>query len=115
MNNIEYDTEIKAIAACLVEDAMEHHDNDKEAALEAINDSWLHQTIDGHQWVIYYSYNHDVLRHSRNSEEYESVYDDDGLGALVREKGVNSLHMMMAYFAMYADVQQALDDAFEEI
>jgi hypothetical protein len=115
MNNSEYNAEIKSIAAELVREAMEQKDNDQEEALELINDTLLHETIDGHQWVIYYSYNLNVIQNTWNGDEYTSVYDDESLGELVREKGVDSMNTMIAFFAMYADVQSYIDDAFEAV
>jgi hypothetical protein len=115
MNNSDYNAEIKSIAAYLVSDAMEQCDNDRDDAEELINDSLLHETIDGHQWVIYYSYNLDVIQNSDNSEAYKDVYDNESIGALVSEKGVDDLNTMIAFFAMYQDVQDCIKDAFEAV
>ena len=52
------------------------YENDKEEAEEYINDTLLHETIDGHQWVIYYAYNLDIIKYSGNAE-----YAVDNLGA----------------------------------
>lgn len=110
----EYWKEIKSIAANLVSEAMQEKDNDREEAEEYINDSYLHETIDGHQWVIYYSYNDDVLKYSDNDEAYQDCYSNEDLGALVAEKGLDDAKTMMAFFAMYQDVQNHLSDAFDE-
>ena len=69
----EYWTEIKGIASNLVCEALQSveidnnnepmdFDDKKEQAMDLINDSLLHETIDGHQWVIYYAYNLDVIK-----------------------------------------------------
>lgn len=61
----------------------------------------LHETIDGHQWVIYYRFHTDVLGHSPN----DSAMWNDGL-----EMGISSHDMMRAAFcAMLADVREHSD------
>jgi len=70
MNNLEYDAEIKSIATNLVGEAMAQTDS-REDAEEFINDGLLHETIDGHQWVIYYSYNMEA----DVQEELENAFD----------------------------------------
>ena len=114
MNNSEYYLEIQSIAANLVSEAMDQCSNDKEEALELINDSLLHETIDGHQWVIYYSYNAEVIQHSSNSDAYQDIYDNESLGQLVTDRGVDSLNTMIAFFAMYTDVQELIGDCMDD-
>ena len=56
MNNIEYDKEIKELASNLVSDAEDCADGSD--VFEYIRDNGLdHEYVDGHQWIIYYSYN----------------------------------------------------------
>lgn len=63
----------------------------------------LHETIDGHQWVIY-NWAHDwVLRWSDNST---ALFDE--LGPQTAEDW-STLRMRGAYMAMYADVSQHED------
>lgn len=107
-----YNEEIKSIATDLVEELMQEHDNDREMSEDMMHDR-LHETIDGHQWVIYYAYNDDVLKYSENEEAYQGVYDNESLGQLVAERGINDLKTMMAYFAMYQDVSELLEEAFD--
>ena len=114
MNTLEYIEEIKGIAANLVCEAMQTSDNDREEAEELINDSFLHETIDGHQWVIYYSYNNDVIENSQNDEYYREIYDNESIGQIVADKGLDDLKTVIAYWAMYADVQEELEAAFDE-
>lgn len=106
-----YNEEIQDITTCLVDDMMSEHDNDREAAEEYSHDR-LHEVIDGHQWVIYYAYNDEVLKYSDNDEAYQDCYDNESLGALVDEKGIDGVKPMMAYFAMYQDVSELLEEAF---
>ena len=114
MNKSEYNEEIRDLATSMVDEAMANNDNDSNAALEAIQEDVLHETIDGHQWVIYYAYNDDVLKYSDNDEAYQDCYDNESLGALVAEKGIDGVKPMMAYFAMYQDVSELLEQAFDD-
>ena len=75
MDNHEYWKEVNGIAANLVSESMGDNDNDRDAAEEEINDTRLHETIDGHQWVIYYSYNLDVIKHSDNEDYYNDNFE----------------------------------------
>ena len=108
----EYCNEVHFIAESLVKDAMEANDNDRSAAEDQIYDYMLHETIDGHRWVIYYSYHDDVLRYSDNSNSYIDQFGNDDAGQVLKERGLNGLKTVMAYFAMEQDVRDCLDDAF---
>ena len=110
----EYWTEIKGIAADLVTEAMEQAENDKDKAEELINDSLLHETIDGHQWVIYYGYNLDVIKYSDNEDYYNDNFGADSLAASLEQGGLDTLHCHIAFWCMYADVQEQLETAFNE-
>ena len=79
-----------------------------------INDSRLHETIDGHQWVIYTSYNLDVLRHSDNEDAYIDNFGGEDAAHLLKDRGISGLHAVMAYCAMEQDVQSILSDALDE-
>lgn len=122
MNNItfsEYRKEIEELATCLVDDAIDALEYDKEeitreSVEDIIMDSLLHETIDGHQWVIYYAYNDEVLTHTEFPEAYQDVYSNEDLGQLVAEKGFDSAKMVMAFYAMYNDVLSQIDWAIGE-
>ena len=79
-----------------------------EAVEEAINDSILHETIDGHEWIIYYSYNLDILQHSAN-EDY-MIDNLGGASEVLESSGLQGLHQALAYWALYADVQEAIQE-----
>lgn len=108
----EYWSEVNSIAAYLVSEALEQSDNDSDQAMELINDTLLHEAIDGHQWVIYYSYNLSVLEHSENTD----YGVDNGLvdTSIITERSLNDFHTALAYWALYADVQNLLDDKMQE-
>lgn len=110
----QYVTEINSIAADLVQRAMDENDNDREQAEEAINDRMLHEDIDGHQWVIYYAYNMPVIQYSDNAEYMVDNFGGEAVEAAVKDGGMSGLHTAVAFWAMYADVQDRLDQAFDE-
>jgi hypothetical protein len=117
MTNItatDYAAEIKATAFNLVDEVMLETAN-RDEALELINDTRLHETVDGHQWVIYCAYNLPVLEHSDNADYMEENLGDDCIAAALKDGGVNGLHTALAYWALYADVQDAINDRFDEI
>tara|TARA_B100000768_G_scaffold168165_1_gene172827 strand:+ start:360 stop:722 length:363 start_codon:yes stop_codon:yes gene_type:complete len=117
MNTItatDYTAEVKATAFNLVEEVIQETET-RDEALELINDSRLHETIDGHQWVIYYAYNLPVLEHSDNAYYMEENLGDDCIAAALKQGGINGLHTALAYWAMYADVQEAIEERFYEI
>jgi len=107
----EYYGEISSLAEMMTEEVLSETIGDREAAEEIINDSRLHETIDGHQWVIYYAYNLDVLQYSRNDDYFEE--NIGGADQVLKDGGISQLHMVMAYWAMYADVQEYLDEAMD--
>lgn len=117
MNDITrtaYYEEIRSIADSLVSDAMEQCENDRDAAEESINDSMLHETIDSHQWVIYTAYNLDVLKHSESQDAYTDNFGADDAGHVLKDRGIDGLHAVMAYCAMEQDVRNVLNDAFDD-
>ena len=110
----DYTQQIDAIANDLVREAMEQSDNDRDAAEELINDSLLHETIDGHQWVIYCAHNLSVLQYSHNDEYMLDNLGEDSAVEALKSGGLAGLHTALAYWAMYADVQEQLESALDE-
>ncbi len=103
-----YWKEVRELAEGIVEEALADNDGDREAAEEEVNDTRLHETIDGHQWVIYYAYNLDVLKYSDNAEYMSDNFGGESLEASIKEGGIDMLHTRMAFWALYADVQGAI-------
>ena len=102
MTRQDYWQEVRSLAGSIREDAIERH----EAGVDwddAISEA-LHETIDGHQWVIYTAYNFDVLRFSDNSGY--SV-ENFGVETVVSNGDIN--WAVLAYGALYADVSERMD------
>lgn len=114
MNSQEYWAEIQSIANNLVDETMQETDNNRDEAEELINDSRLYETIDNHQWVIYCSYNLDVIKHSDNEDYYADNFGAESLAYSLEQGGLSNLHCHIAFWCMYADVQDYLDSAFDE-
>ena len=111
----QYWNEVQSIAVSIAEDAMSYCGNNREEAEELINDSLLHETIDGHQWIIYYAYNLDVYQYSDNSDYYIDNFGGDDAAYVLKEKGLDGLHQALAYWSLYADVQDKISEALDGI
>ena len=111
----QYWNEVEALANQIAQDAMEQTDNDRNEAEELINDSLLFETIDGHQWVIYNAYHLDVLQYSDNSDHYVAEFGTEDAALVLKERGLDGLHQALAFWALYADVQEKISDALDEI
>ena len=100
----EYNKEVNDLAYDLYDEALEQNDNDHESAMDAISDNLLHELVDGHQWIIYTFSNELVARFSDNDEAYLDCYDNESIGQLVSDKGLDAVKPIIAYFAMYQDI-----------
>jgi len=110
ITRIEYWTEIESIASNLVEENKEVAGEQGHCVLELINDNDLDcETVSGHQWIIYCSYNLEVIQHSDNEDYMQDNLGDECLGHALKKGGLNGLHQAIAYHAMLADVQDELD------
>ena len=115
INNSQYWNEVQSLAVSIAEDAMAHCDNNRDEAEDLINDSLLHETIDGHQWIIYYAYNLDVYQYSRNSDYYIDNFGGDDAAFVLKEKGLDGLHQSLAFWSLYADVQDNISEALDGV
>lgn len=118
MSNItssQYWNEVQSLAVSIAEYAMAQCDNGRDDSEELINDSLLHETIDGHEWVIYNSYNLDVYQHSGNSDYYIDNFGGDDAACVLKEKGLDGLHQALAFYAFYADVQDKISEALDGV
>ena len=113
LSSIEYETEIQSIADNMAAEALADNDNDIDAARDDIFDSRLHETINGHRWVIYNAYNADVMRHSDNEDYYIDNFGAEDAGAVLKERGLSGLHNVIVFWCMYADVSELIADALE--
>ena len=108
--SIEYHREICDLAGSLYSEALEQNDNDHDLAVVAIHDHLLSELVDCHQWVIYTYSNGLIERFSDNAKAFMDVYDNESIGALVADKGLDAVKPIIAYFAMYQDISDRLND-----
>ncbi len=103
----EYWAEIQSLAQGLIDEALEHGPHGKEATADElrdhIHDAALHETIDGHQWVIYNWAHSYVLRHSPNDEVY---FQDFGP---IEANSLSDVSVRCVFCAMERDVSEALE------
>ena len=109
-NSSEYYSEVGNLASDLYDEALAQNGNHSGSAMDAIQDGMLHELVDGHQWVIYTYSNELVARFSSNSEAYLDYYDNETIAQIVSDKGLDAVKPIIAYFAMYQDVSEALDE-----
>ena len=96
----DYWTEVAELAKSITAEAREH---DRE-----IGDV-LHETIDGHEWVIYTYMAQQVLVHSPN-DGY--AVEEFGIDAVIQDGSLN--WSALAFGAMYADVSEHSDFAADD-
>lgn len=109
-----YIKEVKDLAFDLLAETMSDNNNDREVAMEKIQDCLLHETIDGHEWIIYTYYNQLIVNFSNNDDAYLDVYSSEDLGELIKEKGLDAVVLSRAFYAFHQDVQDALHEIEEE-
>ena len=119
MSNItsssQYWIEVQSLAVAIAEDAMSQCDNSREEAEELINDSLLFETIGAHQWIIYNAYNLELLQYSDNSDRYVDEFGTEDAAIVLKESGLDGLHQALAFWALYADVQEKIEEALNEV
>ena len=106
----EYHNEINDLAYDTYHEALDQNDNDHDLAIDAIHDHLLHELVDSHQWVIYTYSSELVEQFSANAEAFKDIYDNESIGALVAERGLDGLKPIIAYFAMYQDISEAISE-----
>ena len=111
----EYRAELKYLAASLLDENKEEASERGDSVLEFIMDNGLdHETVDGHQWMIYYSYSLDIIKHSSNEDYMVDNLGDESLGHALKNGGLNGLHQAIAFYAMLADLNEALYELEKE-
>lgn len=108
-----YWEEIKSIALAVFEETMSEHDNDIDSAEDHFYDN-LHETLDGHSWVIYNHYNLEVLQHASNPEAMIDSMGAEEAGIVLADRGLAGLHNALTYWAMYEDAQSELQDLIDD-
>jgi len=100
----DYDEEIAKLALYIVEDMV------KEGAdMDDYFYDRVYETVDGHNWIIWCSYNLSVLAHSgRPHAAFEDVGVIEGID------NCQGLIQALAYWAMVFDLSDAVQERFVE-
>ncbi len=106
---------VDSMAHDLAVEAMQETDNNKDDALELLNDSLLHETVDGSEYVIYNHYHLPIIQYSNNCDYYIDNFGGDDAAYVIKEKGLDGLHMVVAYWCLYADIQELLEEKLDDI
>lgn len=117
MNEItcsQYWKEIDAITEEMCWDALNETKALDEAS-EQIFDYRLHELVDSHQWVIYNYYNQFVMQHSNNVDYMVDNFGSESAGDILKERGLNVLHNSIAFWCMYADISDKVQDTLEKL
>lgn len=109
----EYWDEVRSLARGVCEDTFDGCDT--KADYEDTLSEMLFEAIDGHQWVIYYAYNLPVLQLSDNAEYMIDNFGEDSVTDSLKRGGLSGLHTALAFWAMYADVQEEIHDVADTI
>lgn len=86
----------------LAQEALKEHPIDEEA-----RDEWLHETIDGHEFVTHTAKAQGVLLASDNDGAYVDEMGEEAFAEAVREAG-GPPWSLMAYMALLADVREQI-------
>jgi hypothetical protein len=94
----EYLDEIRGIAADAIEEGWTQAGEDADEPNEEAMQEYVQQTVDGHQWIIYYGYPEDVLRFTDNKDAYIEEFGS------IEATDTNDALAKMAYMAMMRDI-----------
>ena len=109
----EYYVEVRSIADAIAEECVAEAEGDRASAEDLTHDR-LHESVDGHELVIYYAGNDTILRHSTNGEAWQDCYSNADMGAVVAKEGLDKVKTIQAFFALEADVREVMDDALDD-
>ena len=106
----DYMSEIRSILSEGISEAIRDGRHNVDDIRDFLSDSWLHETIDCHEFVIYYHKAQQVLELSPNVGAWRGCYSDRDLGNIVADGGPDAILAPMAFFAMQQDVWDQWDD-----
>ena len=109
VTNKEYWDEVRSLAEHFSDDDPASNGWASEYGEDFDKYDAMHETIDGHQFIIYYSKAADVLRHSDNPTAYE-----DEIGELPKGMTYEQMACPLAYMAMMRDIQDWMHRYEEE-
>lgn len=102
MNAHEYWSEIDSIVEQVKADTLEQGFTDDGDAQDYA-DRYLSETVDGHDFCIYYSKALETLQYTGNPDAMIEELGAESAADVLRDGGLGSLHCAMAVWAMIAD------------
>lgn len=115
LTNKTYHNGVNSLALNIAKEALSQTEYDKDYAMELIQDTLLLECIDGDEWAIYNGYHLQVLEHSDNADYMQDNLGDESLVEALKSGGLSGLHGALAYWALYADVSEQIDNALDEL
>lgn len=103
---MEYEREVAAVARDIVEECIKHGQD--------IADS-IHDTVDGHEWMIYTRHHQEIIDRSSYPDAYLDVYSHEDLGRIVADQGLDSAIQARAFFAFEHDVRNEVYEIAKSI
>lgn len=117
-----YRDEVKELAKGAVDTALEHHDWKRSAPQEISFDNLretvdtnVHETVDGHEWIIYTKWHAKVIDASDNEDHFIDNFGAEAAGDLIKEGGIDKLTQSIAFFALRQDVMEAAEEMIKEL
>ena len=106
----EYRNDCRELATSILEQCVEYNPEATSDELREAVDEYLHESVDGHQSVIYTWRAQLVLAHSSNDDYAVTEFGAESITQA--SGGIN--WSALAYGAMFADVSEHLWPLFEE-
>ena len=94
----EYWDEIRSLAEGIIKEI-----EDGNAHYAYVWDT-INQRVDGHQWIINYRYNNEILARADNPDAWEDFLLNESIESLVTDLGMDHAIMVQAFYAMSEDV-----------
>ncbi len=87
----------------------------RESVEDFVNDSTLHEVLDGCEFTIYNHHHLSIINFSGNEEYAIDNFGSEWVGETLKNDGLSGLHRGLAFWALYADVQECLSDHLDDI
>jgi hypothetical protein len=87
---------------------------DSDSVEGFLHDSCLNETIDGCEWAIYNHHHLPIIQHSDNVDYAVDNFGSEWAGDLLKSQGLDGLHASIAFYALYEDVRDVVQDIIND-
>jgi hypothetical protein len=87
---------------------------DQDSVEEFLNDSCLHEQIDQSEWIIYTRHHLPIIQHADNIDYAIDNFGTEWAGETLKEVGLDGLHSGIAFWALYEDVKDIVQDIIND-